>query len=61
MERDSRLMERRVGRAVPDLGPRAALAVFIIFVSPVAAQTDRVIRLKDGRVFPDEPTMAEAS
>jgi len=27
----------------------------------VAAQTDRVIRLKDGRVFPDEPAMADAS
>ncbi|HEV3166970.1 MAG TPA: ABC transporter ATP-binding protein [Isosphaeraceae bacterium] len=27
----------------------------------VAAQTDRVIRLKDGRVFPDEPAMAQAS
>jgi len=27
----------------------------------VAAQTDRVIRLKDGRVLPDEPAMAEAS
>jgi len=27
----------------------------------VAAQTDRVIRLKDGRVFPDEPAVADAS
>ena len=27
----------------------------------LAAQTDRVIRLKDGRVFPDEPAMADAS
>ena len=26
----------------------------------VAAQTDRVIRLKDGRVFPDEPVLADA-
>jgi len=38
MEGYVRLMERRVGKAVPDLGPPAALTVFVIFVSPVAAR-----------------------
>lgn len=38
MEGYVRLMERRVGKAVPDLGPPSALTIFIVFVSPVAAR-----------------------
>ncbi len=38
MEGYARLVERRLGMAIPDLGPPAALAVFIIFVTPVAAR-----------------------
>jgi hypothetical protein len=37
MEGYVRLLERRLGKPVPDLGPPAALTVFIIVVSPVAA------------------------
>ena len=44
-------MERRVGRIVPDLGPPAALAVFIIFVSPVAARAMPGTRHLDAAAF----------
>lgn len=51
MERYTRLMERGVGRAVPDLGPPGALAVFIIFVSPVAARAMPGTRHLDAAAF----------
>jgi signal transduction histidine kinase len=51
MDRYSRLMERRAGRAVPDLGPPAALALFTIFVSPVAARAMPGTRHLDAAAF----------
>jgi len=51
MEGYARLMERRLGRAIPDLGPPAALAVFIIFVSPVAARAMPRARPLDALAF----------
>lgn len=51
MEGYVRLMERRVGKAVPVLGPPAALTVFIIFVSPVAARAMPGTRPLDAVAF----------
>lgn len=44
-------MERRLGRALPELGPPAALAVFIVFVSPVAARAMPGTRHLDAVAF----------
>ncbi len=47
-------------RLLRELNRKQEVTVIIVTHDvEVAGQTDRVIRLKDGRVFPDEPAMAD--